>query len=50
MLVDEGFADGSELLLLAAGKLRSGLEEAADLAGWTGTSSLSAVGVVLTSE
>lgn len=47
---DEGFEQGGNLLLLAAGKLRSGLEKSTHLAGGTGSSSLSAVVVVLTAE
>jgi hypothetical protein len=43
VMSDEGFEQGGNLLLLAAGKLRSGLEKSTHLAGWTGSSSLSAV-------
>ena len=50
MMRDEGFEQGSNLLLLAAGKLRSGLKKSTHLAGRTGSPSLSAVGVVLTTE
>jgi len=35
VFVDKSFEDGGELLLLATGKLRSSLEQAAHLAGWT---------------
>jgi len=47
---NEGFEQGGNLLLLAPGKLRSGLEKSTHLAGGTGSSSLSAVVVILTAE
>jgi hypothetical protein len=50
VLVDEGFQDGGEFFLLAAGKLRSGFKKSAHLAGGARSSSLSSVGVVLTAE
>lgn len=50
VMSDEGFEQGGDLLLLAAGKLRSGLEKSAHLAGRTDSSSLSSVVVVLTTE
>lgn len=50
VMSDERFEQGGDLLLLAAGKLRSGLEKSTHLAGWTGSPSLSSVVVVLTTE
>jgi hypothetical protein len=34
VLVDEGFEDGGELLLLTPGEVRGGFEELLHLAGW----------------
>lgn len=50
VLIDEGFEDGGELFLLAAGRLRGRFEKAVHLAGRARSSSISSVGVVLTAE
>jgi hypothetical protein len=43
VLVDEGFEHSGELLLLAAGELRGGLEQLFHLTGWTSAAFLHAV-------
>lgn len=35
VLIDEGFEDGGQLLLLTAGQLRGGFEKLFHLTGWT---------------